>query len=412
LAQEEPVERLLDRLGSERVEERDRAEAQLLERRAEVRAALERAASSADVEVAARARRVLGRVEAADEGDVRARWVGAFAGLRRGAPRAEVEREVARLRNPGGRLPDRSWGHGDRADHEAYGLDGTWQLYAVFEEEPPRALRSHEVIGFPDLRPEIDPELYRAVRLVHEAPKLKGYDFDPRRLLRSAAGLHPLGAEGVLRACEAYERLVNARTGDEDIEIVRAAYKRATRYDLEEQRIFLVLRALFIRKDGTEGVPPARVGDPGVPVDAAHAAFPLFPLAIEGGVPFFLTGGYMLFGKAESPLERVAEVRKAHVLRPRPPVPSILPTEAADRLTSSKEWIRVFGEKRPHFSAGLVRAQALRALSSVYEAKHGTCGTDSHAGLHHDADWREDAQAAARLRSRWDPVRGDFVSGP
>ena len=89
-----------------------------------------------------------------------------------------------------------------------------------------------------NLRNEIGDDLFPYVTLIHEAPSIDGFSFNPVALIRAVNGLWPVGPGRALAAARAYNAL---GTADPD---------RGQQYGLDEQRIFLVLRLLFVRKDG------------------------------------------------------------------------------------------------------------------------------------------------------------------
>jgi hypothetical protein len=331
----------------------------------------------------------------------RAFWKKQCGEFKPGTPKSEIETFIGKIRTSSRPREGgwRGWGSNNRW-HTLYALDEDFDLFVVHDESPSSLVESVEVVGLPDLRAKIDPDLYPLVKAVHRAPGPAIIGFDPIALIRAANALHPAGKERALDALHAYHDLVTGLAHDDRM-----------KYFLDEQRIFLVLRVLFQRTDGNPTLPPMHIGATDVPMEEGHAEFPIFPLVLRDDLPFLLVGGYGLAGKAESPRVHLRYCRERCSLRERPLAPGSSPVEIVDGLTITKEWKRVFGETEPNYGLGRVRALALAALSSIHAAKHGTCGTLSHRGVHHDADWREEAEAVRLLHPRWDPARQDFVAG-
>lgn len=206
------------------------------------------------------------------------------------------------------------------------------------------------------VRSQIKSGLFPAVELIHRAPTIDGNGFNPVALIRAVGGLLPLGKENALAALEAYERLAWAPVGGEQHD------------SLDDERVFLILRVLFMRNDGNSVMPPLRIGSPDVPPPEDPAAFPLFPLAVVEQIPFLLIDGYQLGGLPERASEHIRYCREHCRLRPAPLRPQAPPLDAVEALVQSEAWRALVpeGEARQRY-ARMLRQQATRALASLPE---------------------------------------------
>lgn len=134
---------------------------------------------------------------------------------------------------------------------------------------------SFEIISFDDLRAQVRPELFDSVKIVHRAAAFDT-DFDPIRLVRAVNGLHSLGKDGALQAVSEYARLCDRVTD-------------RWKYDLKPERIYLIARLLFTPAEGAPPFPSAW-RPPWDTSDgfAINEGWPMFPLAVEGDVPFLV----------------------------------------------------------------------------------------------------------------------------
>lgn len=181
-----------------------------------------------------------------------------------------------------------------------------------------------------------------ALAAIHHSPRIDGHSFDPAALLRAADALRPLGKDTALAVLRAYGELARTHRG---------------RDDLDEQRIFLIVRVLCDPVDLAVLQPALAIGAPDVQLPAGFTAWPRFPLVEQDGVPFLVVSGYALAGKAESPDVHLDDCRDHGQLRPRPAGHAEF-AAAAEALIASAAWREAMhgGD-----AAAMVRAQAARA---------------------------------------------------
>ncbi|MGV0025331.1 hypothetical protein [Phormidesmis priestleyi] len=245
---------------------------------------------------------------------------------------------------------------------------------------------------FSDLQPEIGP-LYSTIELVQRSPRIQGLSFNPVALIRSVNGLWQVGREQALTALQRYFELA---TGD---------YRQ--QYDLDEQRIFLILRLLFVQVDGSK-MPPLLIGLPDVaPPDDDR--FPLFPLAIVTQVPFLLVQGYMLGGLPQSPLEQLENCRQYGQLRSQPLIPES-PIAAVESLLALAPYSQLAPEALTWYQ-GMLYQQALRSLrdtrkgslAPLYSPSEAELATLTQPRSEDDqvAEWQQHVAAVAAIAPRW-----------
>jgi len=269
----------------------------------------------------------------------------------------------------------------ERRPHDLYWLDkeGSWRLHVTYTIDG--AVESCEVFrpDFHDLRDRIPEGLYPYLKLIHESPGFRGASFNPVKLIRAVNGLHPIGKDAALKAMSAYLRLSHDPT---------FSYK----YDLGGQRIFLVLRLLFVRKDGDPVMPPVRIGAMWPVRDKEHHdEWPLYPLAVVDDVPFLVASWVGLAGVAQSPAAHIEYAKLDCVLRDGPLVPRGSPMAAAEQLVSSARWKRMC----PHAEeAEPVLHQACTAIRHLIEPRQSP-----EASIF---EWNEEFGAARELDVVWD----------
>ena len=214
-------------------------------------------------------------------------------------------------------------------------------------------LASSDVASFDDLRGQVPADLFAAVKLIHQAPSVEGYNFDPAALIRAVNGLHPLGKEKVIAAIRAY---------------ISLAYKETTRpqYHVDEQRVFLILRLLFVNANGDPNMPWMAIGATSPDVRPGNTDWPLFPLVMTDDIPLCLSGGYSLAGQAQPATSHVDYCEQNCVLRKQPLNPLKSPLLSADTIIQSKPWNRLFPAGRDGAETEfLLRTQALRAVAGI-----------------------------------------------
>jgi len=278
---------------------------------------------------------------------------------------------------------------------ELFALDDAYALCVVWKEIG-RSIRATEVVGFPDLRPRIAPELFDAVWAIHRSPSGQGgLGFDPTALIRAVNALHSMGRERALLALREYCILAK-----------RMTYEEARKYSVDEYRILPIVQVLFESPRGW--MPPFVLGGPDVDSPGTDL-WPLFPLAVVQDVPFMVVSGYFLAGV---PQEAEDHLRiNLGPLRSAPLSPRLTALEAADELTHSAAW------KALKLQPGNVgrktwqmRTQALSSMESVFalrpDEKSNDCCVDPT-----ETQWRAAVDRAKGAGIVWSPEIQDFILG-
>jgi len=282
---------------------------------------------------------------------------------------------------------------------DLFPLDGTFDLYVVWNGKGPEdGARSLEVVGFGDLKPRIPPEYYEPVLALHRSPTPRdAWSVDPVLLVRAVNALRALGP----RARAALAAYVELDRG--------LSFEERRKYAIDVYRILPVLQLL--------GPSPRAfgVGGAGGLADPGPALWPLFPLAVEQGVPFLVQTEYLAAGPGEDVSKRLGAALE---VRAEPLEPAGNPAEAAEALMASPRWGALLEASDPwnpkQTARGakdlkmLVRTQALAALASVYRPPDDfvpkNCCEDPSEGA-----WRQVLEDVRALGVRWDPGRQDFV---
>lgn len=291
-------------------------------------------------------------------------WQQRLESLAHGITKARVIGFVNKHRSAPTRT-DRELGLG-QGKHGFYQLDKDWTLHIRYsavdgDASPPwpqdAKITFLEVIGLADLSNEIPDHLFLPVKLVHDSSTLDGGNFNPALLIEAVNALRLFDKEHVLEALRTYSRL--------------ATSDRARRplYDLDEYRISLVSRLLFVRRDGKKTMPAVEVGETLIDLEAPSDKWPMFPLALEKGVPFLVVSGYITHGPPWDPMGDLDYYRHRCELRPRPLIPSAPYLDAANSFISSERWQSLtfvdwaVGARMAHEK--MLREQALRAIDTA-----------------------------------------------
>ena len=132
-----------------------------------------------------------------------------------------------------------------------------------------------------------------------------------------------------------------------------------------EGELFMLCRLLFVNTNGWK-MPGLGAPYPPVNFDVVTNEFPIFPLALSDGVPFFLLNGYQGGGRPEAPDECVAACRDL------PLISSDLPTNgfalAAQKLIASDSFHRLY---KPSYAAQLIPSMIQRqAINPFLKEEH------------------------------------------
>lgn len=198
----------------------------------------------------------------------------------------------------------------------------------------------------------------KLVDLIHATPVLKGAQFNPTQLLRSANALRSFGKKRIVAAMKFYLELVHR------YRICRY------RYNLDERKILPLLRLLFVRKKGAGAWPTWDQGQPNVRIGKSKY-FPLFPLVLEKGLPFFLAGEYTRLAKPLGPIvKHVEDAAKHGELRKKNWAPKSSPIDAVKSLVASKAWNDLISsDNQKESKAGkVVRTIDAKAFASYHKS--------------------------------------------
>ncbi len=325
-------------------------------------------------------------------------WIERTRTIRSGWGRIELVGFLEELRTPPAHTPGTLNGGGFSVDggpitfFDLYSLDEEWMLYVVWNDQDVlKGIRSTEVVGLPDLRSRIDPDLYDAVAAIHRSPSgQSGLGFSPIRLLRAVNALQALGREKALKALRAYERLSRSVSSEE-----------TQKYFIDEYRILPIAQILF------DGAPPYPLG--GGDVAAPGPSWPKFPLILVQELPFMIVSGYVLVGIPPEAGDYLARIQGS--MRSQPLSPRVTPLEAADELVKSPAWSALelgpghVGRKRWE-----VRRQALEAAGKVFTPREdettNQCCVDPT-----EEQWGAMVERARASGAVWSPELQDFVLG-
>jgi hypothetical protein len=260
------------------------------------------------------------------------------------------------------------------------------------------------VVRFDDLRDQIPTDAYDAVRAVHLSPSLD--DHNPLSLVRAVNALHPLGKDKILAALSAYVRLAvalprdNSAPNDPD---------RAWRYDLDPQRVLLLTRLLFVGNDGHPDTPPIATGQPDPHVAPDSEDWPLFPLALQDDLPFFLAPSYFPADQPQPPADAIEFCRHHGSLRPTPLAPRTSPQLAAEKLLESPAWKRLFTQRDDNRPRQAIRTQAVRSVTGTpFRSSADDCACMPRYLA--NSLWTAYLQDPALANLHWDPIPQKFTA--
>lgn len=296
-----------------------------------------------------------------------------------------------------------------------YQLDADWQLNVNFAPgEMVETARIEPQIHFGsgnlrDLKDEIPEKQFELVETLNQAPCAQGDGFDPAALVRAVNTLHAAGYDQSIAALETYLKLCGKD------------WQRNREYGLDSEKLFFIMRLLFVRKDGNAQMPDMAMGAGDVNPPSDPATFPLFPLAVESDVPFMLVSGYCLAGMATPASLHLAYVKENCRLRNQPMMPSVTPEQAMQKLTASAGFKMLFlGSEHANARWGSqasvianLRRQALRAVSNLHSFPFGDryyLDPDPHGrqSTANEALWNSEVNTLEKLQIHWDPAQMSF----
>ena len=321
-----------------------------------------------------------------------------------GLAKGMTKSEVAKIVWPATGYRNKSWS--DTA--ERYELDALWELQVEYADGKltsfrvgPRRRRGRG--DFFDLAPRIAEGDLEAVYLIHKVSEFDGREFDPTSLVRAANCLSQLGRDKAVRALETYHELCSKEP------------ENWPKYDLNEERILLLLPMVFQESDGKAfQVEYLKWSDTKAP-KKTKKLWESFPLVLVDDLPFLIANGFDFFEPdpnagpirttvVPSPgiggmLKRCREqgtMRKA--LRP-----SSSPKAACEKLMASavfKELAENNAGKEGNIKR-LLRLQASRAVGKP-------CDDEA---VETDARWEEISTFYRFGNYAWDKKRQAFVKG-
>ena len=268
---------------------------------------------------------------------------------------------------------------------------------------------SFSIVCTEGLKAKVPQATFDSIRLIHHSPTPEPQSFDPVALIIVVNHLRSLGTTEAIRRLRIYH----------DLAVTTDPHFR-WRYDLDEQRLFFIIRLLFVRRDGDARMPQMHIGStvPSVPEDSTD--WPLFPLAVRGDIPFFIASGYILGGQPESPLRHLEYCGPYCTIRDKPLTPTLSPIEAIDELYGTKEWQALFANRTSRLETypadcrhkHLLRCQALRcfpvdmALPVDLPSRFNPFGSGAADAERAWAEYKKELQL---MRVRWDETTHTFV---
>ncbi|HEX4796347.1 MAG TPA: hypothetical protein VH370_21340 [Humisphaera sp.] len=269
------------------------------------------------------------------------------------------------------RLPDQAQPLGQDRNEEWTGrVDVGEGVYLLLRVKHMKAPKSHilpedmitdvSFISFDDFRPSMTTKLFPLVRLIHLSSSW-GDSFDPAALVRAVNGLRLAGKDTALQAMRVYAGLGGPES------------EQAWKYNIDDQRVFLVVRLLFERKDGNAMMPRPILGQISPDIRPNPKDWPLFPLVVVDDIPFCLCRGYTLAGVPEDPSQHLKYYEKNCEIRAQRLSPRISPLTAVDQLCESDSWRRVFlDDTAGADTREMLRIQAVRSVSNLLGAMPNT----------------------------------------
>jgi len=250
----------------------------------------------------------------------------------------------------------------ERASILRYALDNDhylflrieWTAFVNGSVSDDNVFSSTELCSLEDLQKQIPEGTYTAIQLINQSfsPDWRCIEkFDPVGLIRVVNYLYTLGEKESLKCLQVYYDLA---TKHKDW---------AWRYDLDEQRIFLITLLLFVNKDGNPVMAQPVLGRVTPDISNYRSAWPVFPLVVTNDTPFFvLTGSLTAGATTDNALTALEYCRLNCILRTKPLTPTENPVKTCEGLFGSQKWKTTF-ESDDAVERYLIRLQAVRCLS-------------------------------------------------
>lgn len=260
-----------------------------------------------------------------------------------------------------------------------------------FSPAPPIGPWIVRVIGFPEFRSMIEPDIYAGVLAIHNCPT-PGDEPDPVNLIRAVNTLQAMGEADALRALEAYGNVCVAN------------YRESWR-ELSEERIIWVARLLYVAPSTGPAIRPPILGGPS-PIDMPELFGATFPIALQNDVPFFLVNGYSLMGCGEPAMDYLKVCRAGGTFRQQPLRPTADPIAAAERVLDSKAMHTFLQEPgKPallDLIVPMIQKQAIEAAGVLL-------GDSREYTPPHIVDWKKATRVIEETPGVWDVKLQDFV---
>ncbi len=199
--------------------------------------------------------------------------------------------------------------------------------------------------------------LRRLLRLLDEVSSHRSQSYDPMDTIRAVNALQPLGKKVALATLAEYLR-------------VRTTFEAP-----EGDGAFFVMRVLF-ELPPSGHMPPMMVGASSPPAPSNPKSIPRFPIALVDDIPFLVSLGYRLGGRAERPERHLAFFRDSGTLRSQPLRPPDHPLEVVDRLVgkSGSAFAVKAALDNDHGRVHIMN-QGIRMLDSVYRVANNPMGS-------------------------------------
>ena len=263
---------------------------------------------------------------------------------------------------------------------------------------------SFTIVSIDELEQRVPEGTFGSICIIHHCPTPKPQGFDPIALIKAVNHFKGLGASETVRRLKIYHDL--------------AISELHWHYDLDEQRLFFIIRLLFVRKDGDPRMPWMYIGATSPRIPDGSKDWPLFPLVVRGDIPLFMADEYMLAGHAESPLRHIEYCQEHCTVRKEPMTPSLSPIQAVEEVCGSEQWLALFATKNQSntYPADgrhkyLLRCQAMRCFPidvglpvELPHKFHPYCVGPENA----DLAWTKYLGELKQIKVIWDPTAQEF----